>query len=134
MKILKRRKGSEKITIREMIIVYKTNVDYDMDKNNWDSRTEPDGRIFPPEDAETVAYYRDDVYNNFSSCSDADKMMLKEIDEILLNDLDTACKMFRYSHLDKNQPKEKWWYHLPESRDGELKVFWDEEKKVYTAG
>jgi len=132
LKILKRRKGSEKMTIREMIEVYKINVVCDMDKNNWDNWTEPDGRIFPPEDAVTVTYYRDDVYNNFSSCSDADKMMLKEIDEILLNDLDTACEMFRYSHLDKKQPKEKWWYHLPEIRDGKLKVFWDEEKKVYS--
>ena len=133
IKLRKWKKVMEKRDAQKLIESYKIKLDYDLDKSTWNDWTEPGGRIFPPEDAVAIVYNRDDIYDKLSSFSNDEKMLLKEADELLLNDPDTVCELFKYSHLDKKQPKEKWWYHFEDIRDGKLEVYWDEEKKVYTA-
>jgi len=133
-KFMKAGKNMTNLSVRENIDHYKYMVDIMLDKERgWEKMPPPDNRILPPQDAITLLYARDYIHEDFNEFSDEERMEIKEIDERFLRDLDLVIDTLSHSYVDKKQPKEKWWYHFEEIRDGKLKVFWDEEKRVYTA-
>lgn len=130
---MKAGKNMTNLTARENIDHYKYMVDIMLDKEKgWDEMPPPDNRILPPQDAITLLYARDYIHEDFNEFSDEERMEIKKIDEQFLKDLVLVIATLSHSYVDKKQPKEKWWYHLPEIREGKLEVFWDEEKRVYT--
>ncbi len=117
----------------DVIETYQIKIISDFKKSSWENFGIEGGHLYPPCDVSSIQSDRDIIHHKFPTYPDEEKMRLKAIDELLLKDIDATCDLFSALGDDKSEPKERWWWHFQAIKDGKLKVFWDEEKKVYTA-